>query len=268
MDEFPRSLATVVGSVLGSHYYSHRKIEALLYECGASGDPPAGNCEEKITGWLLREARDDTSKAFQILGKTLEDFMDSGILCSEDPKIEGRKRIQSILQRHGLEYRPRGRIFGASVGPPSRALEDILRERSLPEVNEEFERATGSVNQDPAAAVAAACCILESLCKVYLEDEGLPLPHRQTVGPLWSAVSKHLGLSVSSMEDADLRRILGGLASVVDGIGAYRTHASSAHGRGRRSYRAAPRHARLAVHAAHSLAVFLIETWDQKKATE
>jgi hypothetical protein len=52
---------------------------------------------------------------------------------------------------------------------------------------------------------------------------------------------------------------------VVNGIGALRTHSSSAHGTGRLRYRIQPRHARLAVHAAHTLAAFIIESWDNKR---
>ena len=39
----------------------------------------------------------------------------------------------------------------------------------------------------------------------------------------------------------------------------------SAHGRGRRAYRLQARHARLAVHASHTLVAFFIETWDERK---
>lgn len=52
--------------------------------------------------------------------------------------------------------------------------------------------------------------------------------------------------------------------SIVTGIGSFRTHASSAHGAGRKIYRLKPRHARVAVNSAHSLALFVIETWDEK----
>ena len=55
--------------------------------------------------------------------------------------------------------------------------------------------------------------------------------------------------------------ILGGLSSIVDGVGALRTHAGSAHGRGKKGYEIQPRHARLAVYAAHTLVLFALETW-------
>jgi len=269
MKEFPRALATVVGTVLGNYYYNHRTIETLFYECGASGEVPEGNCQEKITRWLLREASQDPSKAFETLGKVLEEFMDGDISRNLwDRKKKKKERINRILQQHGLEYRQGGRIFGATVSHPSRGLDDVLRERNLPEVNAEFERAIAAINSDPPAAVTAACSILESLCKVYIQDEGLPIPSKQTAIPLWAAVSKHLGLSPSTVEEEDLKRILSGLTSVVDGIGGFRTHASSAHGHGRKSYRIAPRHARFVVHAAHTLVAFVIETWDDRREGE
>jgi len=266
MKEFPRPLATVVGTALGSYYYSHRTIETLFYECGAAGDPPEGNCQDKITRWLLREASRDRSKAFQILGKLLEEFMDGDIdRHLSETKNEEKDSIIRMLQRYGLEYRQGGRIFGTTVSHPSRSLEDILRERNLPEVNEEFDRAISSIDSDPPTAVTAACSILESLFKVYIQDEEVPMPSKQTMMPLWSAVSRHLGLSPSSVAEEDLKKILSGLTSVVDGIGAFRTHASSAHGRGRKSYRIGSRHARFVVHAAHSLVTFIIETWDDRR---
>ena len=60
--------------------------------------------------------------------------------------------------------------------------------------------------------------------------------------------------------------MLSGILSVVDGIGALRTHASSAHGEGRKLYKLKPRHARLAIHSAHTLALFVLETWDENRA--
>ena len=60
--------------------------------------------------------------------------------------------------------------------------------------------------------------------------------------------------------------MLSGILSVVDGIGAFRTHASSAHGEGRKLYKLKPRHARLAIHSAHTLALFVLETWDENRA--
>lgn len=138
--------------------------------------------------------------------------------------------------------------------------------RRLSRGRRRVRRAIDSVETDPAAALTAACAILEALFKIIINDDGLQMPSRESVGPLWTVVRKHLDFDPGSKDDDDVRKILQGLASVVDGIGALRTHSGSAHGRdGRKAYRIQARHGRLAVHAAHTLALFVIETWKQRK---
>jgi hypothetical protein len=77
-----------------------------------------------------------------------------------------------------------------------------------------------------------------------------------------------LGLSPKDIADDDLKRILQGLYSLADGIAALRTHEGSAHGRSSKArYRLRARHARLAVHAAHTMALFVLETHDERSAS-
>ena len=61
-----------------------------------------------------------------------------------------------------------------------------------------------------------------------------------------------------------MKKVLG-MISLIDGIASLRTHTGSAHGHGRRAYRLQARHARLAIHASHTLVGFFIETWDERK---
>ena len=253
-----------MSDILAAHYYSHRRLETIFAEAGAPGDPPIGNCRDKCSLWLKRADADASVDAFAILGGVLSDYMDYD--QPNDAMKAGRKRIEDVLRKNGLAYQEGGKIFGATVGAPSRSLNTIVRARDLQAIQVEFDRAVASVESDPPAALTAACAILESLCKVYIEDEHLLLPDKATIKPLWSVVQKDLGLDPKAMEDDDLARILGGLASVVDGIGSWRTHTSSAHGRGRRTYKVEPRHARLAIHAAHTLTTFVIETWDNRRS--
>jgi hypothetical protein len=265
LTEFPRPLAAVVGEIIGSYYFHHSTIESLFYEAGASGDVPEGSCVKKVTEWLVREGKLDPGKALAILGKVIEEFMDGGLTRSSADKPKNKLRLEAALTRYSLAYGFGGRIYGSAVTAPSRTLGQKLQELSIAEIEEEFERAHRSVDLDPPAAVTAACAILEALCKAYIAEQGLELPSNQTVKPLWSAVSKHLKIAPESVEEDDLKRILSGLTSIVDGIGSYRTHAGSAHGHGKRPYKVAARHARLAVHSAHTLCLFAMETWQASR---
>jgi hypothetical protein len=270
-ERIPTAVARIVGEVLGAAYYNHRALEVLFLEHGAPGEPPEGNCADKCTAWLKRASRDRTVDAYAVLGGVLEDFMESRAprYPQNDVDLEkDRQRILDVLSRFGMSYHPGGRVLGTQTGSPTRSLNTLLRAKDLHGVEVEFNRALENISTDPAAAVTAACAIVEALCQIYIHDEALDLPTEQTIKPLWKVVHKHLGLDPAQMEDDDLKRILSGLASVVDGLGALRTHTGSVHGRGRRAYKVEPRHARLAVHCAHSLTAFVIETWELRRSPE
>jgi len=265
----PRPIIAVVGEVLGNYYCSHTRLNTLFMESGAPGEPPPGSCIHKCIEWLKRVNSDASVNPFDVLGKILENFMDleiPGIGVDNEFWSKNRERVLNILAKYGLSYHQGGQIIGGATGMPAKSLKEILANRNLTSVEAEFQRAMGNVEKDPASGITAACSMIESLCKVYIEDEGLPLPAKKDIMGLWKVVKSNLGLDPKKLEDEDIIKILASLASVVDGIGALRTHTSSAHGRGRKSYRLEPRHARLAIHGACSLVVFVIETWEARKS--
>lgn len=147
---------------------------------------------------------------------------------------------------------------------PSESLKQVLQKKNIPPVEKELKRCMDNVESDPAAAITSASSIVESVCKVYIEEYGLVMPNNQSIRPLWKTLSSHIGLGPSSTEANDVNMVLSGLKSVVEGVGNLRTHAGSAHGRGLNGYDVQPRHARLAVHSAQTLLVFLLETWETR----
>lgn len=178
-------------------------------------------------------------------------------------KREQVRKIEAVPAKNGLQYRLGGLITDGGLAA-SKTLKELIHGRDLPAIHREFDRALESVEAKPRDAVSAAANILESVFKVYIEDNGLTTPDKQDLQPVFKVVRADLGIDPAGVEDQDLQRIITGLYSVVDGIGALRTHASSAHSEGRRGYKLEPRHARLAVNAAHSVATFILETWDKK----
>jgi len=110
---------------------------------------------------------------------------------------------------------------------------------------------------------------LESLFKTYIEDNKLDMPSEESIKPLWKVVRKDLKLDPAIVEDDDVKTILTGLAAIVEGTGSLRTHKGSAHGRGGKTtmYGLKPRHARLAAHAAFTLASYILERWGECSRT-
>jgi hypothetical protein len=250
---------------------THHSLDRLFMHAGAPGESPDGSKPVKVQEWLRRINKDESIEPLDVLGRLIEAYM-------EEPPPEGdpfddfppaietdtQAKLRKALARYDLQYVRGGKITGA-VGTPSRSLDDFIREMDVPSLDQEFTRALSNVDGNPREAVSAASNILESVCKVYIAEEGLAMPAKQDLKPVWNVVRKDLGFEPSTVEDQDLQVILTGLFAIVDGIGALRTHASSAHGAGKTSYKLEPRHAKLAIHSAHTVTLFVLESWNRKK---
>lgn len=251
---------------------SHTTLDNLFMHAGAPGLAPEGSKPVKIQAWLRRVNSDEAVDPLKVLGLLIESTMEK-----EPPppppfsdlpaptETEDQQKINKALTRYDLRYARGGKVVTGSVASPSRALEDFIRDLDIPAVDQEFIRALTNVDVSPREAVSAASNILESICKVYISECDLETPAKQDLKSVWTLVRKDLGFDPSLVEDSDLRTILSGLISVVEGIGALRTHASSAHGAGAKQYKLEPRHARLAVHSAHTVALFVLETWAKRR---
>lgn len=146
-------------------------------------------------------------------------------------------------------------------------LHRLKQKEEFRSVHKDLERALSQANSDPASAVTAASSMIESMCKVYLETHCIQFPNNENIKSLWKTVSKHLGLDPGSKEDDNVKKVLSGLISIVSGVGALRTRAGSAHGRGvEKPYKLEPRHAWLVINASSTIRTFVLKTINQKTA--
>lgn len=159
----------------------------------------------------------------------------------------------------------KGGVISGNLISPTRNLDTFIQKLNITVLDHEFERAVKHVDSSPREAVSAASNILESICKVYLEENKISLPNKQDLKSLFEVVRKSLNISSEKLEDKDLLRIVSGIISVVDGVASLRTHTSSAHGAGLKQYNLQPRHARLAIHASHTIGLYILESWQLKK---
>jgi len=162
-----------------------------------------------------------------------------------------------------------GRIEAGFSPPVLGSLSGVADVLNFDTVSRDLERALASAEKDPEDAVTAACSTVESVCRSILIELGDSLPDKKDIKALFGAVRKPLGLGADRPDldpliADDVRKILSGLATVVEGIGALRTHGGDAHGRERGYARLDRRIANLAIHAASTVALFLIETWQRK----
>ncbi|MCP4211441.1 MAG: abortive infection family protein [Halieaceae bacterium] len=181
--------------------------------------------------------------------------------------------LQRALSPDGFELQNNGdRIRLVEAGRSTPVLQKLSGTAAVIDfdtVRRDLDRALDSARTDPEDAVTAACSTVESVCRSILTELGEPLPSKKDVKGLYNAVRKPLGLSpdradLGSEIADDVRKILSGLATVVEGVGALRTHGGDAHGRERGYARLDERIASLSIHAASTIALFLIETWQRK----
>jgi hypothetical protein len=247
--------------------YSRSRFENLFYLSGTKvEDPNRSNKLDTVTDWLRGINAQEPERAFEIFGKLIEPFMEG-----EDGFDDDREAVVEALRKHGLRYVNGGHVAKTSSGPGSAtaSLEGLLKRKEFPAVIEEFNRSTENAEAKPREAASAAANILEAICKEYIvEHVDLEMPSKQDLSTVFGVVRKHLGFDPGAMEDDDLKTILSGLITVVSGIARLRTHASSAHAQStsKRTYRLEPRHARVAVHSAHALVVFILETWEKRES--
>jgi len=258
----PIPVIAVVADVLATRY-THSRIDYFMEVAGVKGPPPLGNKVDKARAWL-RRANEQNAAPLAALGRAIAELMETGTAgyasqTSLDPE---RARVEEILADNGLAYLKGGDVVPVGTTAVTRSLQEIIAARDLAGIQTECDRILENLERDPAAAVTASCALLESLFRYYIEDKGLELPAEQSIRPLWKLVRQDMKLDPAAVDD-DLKLILIGLGSIVEGMGSLRTHRGSAHGRGKRTYKVSARHARLAAHAAFTLALFVLETWGQ-----
>ena len=264
--KIPRAIIDVAAEYISS-VETHPGIDQLFTYADAPGDSPIGSKPVKTRAWLWRIDK-ESNDPLSVFAKIIEGYMEKSTFISSNDFIDEltpkfQKDISELLSKYGYTYMTGGTISD-KASLTSISLKEAIHGRDMPTIEAEFTRALSHVSEAPRESVSAACNILESTCKVFIADENLQMPAKQDLQSVWKVVREALGMNSKRIEDDDLKRILSGLYSIADGVGALRTHASTAHGAGRNAYKIEPRHARLAINAAHTLVLFILESWDSK----
>ena len=127
-------------------------------------------------------------------------------------------------------------------------------------VNRAWHQAAERISKDPSAAITSARTVLESVCLHILDSRGVGHENDGDLQKLYRTTSRTLKLSPDQQAEDIFRQVLGGCATIANGLAGMRNQFGDAHGRGPRDSEALTRHARLAVNSAFTLALFLIET--------
>jgi hypothetical protein len=270
-DQIPIATIGTLSSILDAHW-THKEINSNFESAGAPELTTGSNKAERVRDWL-RKTNKELDEPLVVLGRIIEMFVtmdrQSGAWSyqSGDWKsahIEAIRKINDVFNRDGLSYQSGGYILkGGSL--PTVSLEDNVKKHGLKSVEVEIRRALATVESDPHAAVQFAVNALEATLKTYLEKKKIEYSKSEGLSDLWRRSSHEMGIKAGSSDNLDIKKIVSGMHSVVDGIAHIRNNKSSAHGRSdeqARNINIKPRHARLAINSAHTVAAYVLEVMD------
>jgi hypothetical protein len=128
-----------------------------------------------------------------------------------------------------------------------------------------WEKALERKENDPEGAITAARTLIESVLKHILDDQSIKYNDGADLPILYKEVAKFLNLAPELHNEGIFKQILGGVNSVVTGLGALRNKLGDAHGKSKTNIKPSVRHSELAVNLAGSMAVFLFKSYSEKK---
>ncbi|MBC8264525.1 MAG: abortive infection family protein [Anaerolineales bacterium] len=165
------------------------------------------------------------------------------------------------------EFRPLLDMLEKGVlSPADHAVSATLSALNAEHVDEIWRKAMERRSSDPEGAVTLARTLLESVCKLILDEMNISYGNRDDLPKLYYLVAEQLQLAPSQHSEELFKTILGNCQSVVGSLAAIRNLYSDAHGQGKIRYKPLSRHAELAVNLAGAMAMFLIRTWEEKGA--
>lgn len=232
------------------------------------------------TDWMFTDSR------FRLLWVPDEEFLK--FLCASlhpmtRREVEQVTQLRDLYNRHlvadGWEVYEQTSISDRPVFGARRLLDGsrhaIEAAQSVAEqfgpsyINQQVTRLNAAVQDDPELAIGTAKEFIETVSRTILSERAVTIDPNWDVQQLVRRAMEELELVPDKTDNAakaaiSIKALLGNLSQVSQRMAELRNAYGTGHGKAARSQGLQPRHARLAVGAATSLAVFLFETYQEK----
>ena len=191
-----------------------------------------------------------------LVGKLLLSLIDYSSSLTAEP-TEGEKKLSEKCQQIAARL-----LAGA---PRLESLKQHARVLNANHLAEQIRRLEASVETDPSLAIGTAKELIETCCKTILAERGKPVSGTPDVSTLTKETLKELKLVPEDIPEAArgadiIKRLLSNLGTIGNGLAELRGLYGTGHGKHGSTTGLSPRHAKLAVGAAATLANFLFET--------
>ena len=179
MQKIPLKVISLLSELL-PNYESHAGLNSLFLYADIEITFPNLSKSNRVQETLMHINKNN-SNPLKVLGKILEKYFDGALISPDNPEWYNAQldRIVQALAENSLTYTKGGRING-SLNTPTKSLENFINDLDIPAIDQEFTRALTHVDSSPREAVSAASNILESICKIYIEEKKLDMPNKKT----------------------------------------------------------------------------------------
>jgi hypothetical protein len=193
-----------------------------------------------------------------------------------------RQLYNSFLEHDGFKLVEKTRISGKPVfvgrevgempAPAVASARQSLTWIDAGYVSQQITRMEAAVASDPGLAIGTAKELVETCCRTILKDRCVTVPKNPDIPRLVKLASRELQLTPADISERakaakTIKRLLSNLATITNAIAELRNRYGTGHGKEANTCGLSPRHAKLAVGAASTLAVFLMETHRARQGT-
>jgi hypothetical protein len=180
------------------------------------------------------------------------------------------EKLVWCLRRDGFQWID-GRIVSGAGMPVLDGIKETAASFDAKHMADQIRRMESAVESDPSLAIGTAKELIETCCKTILEERGKPIIGAPDVSTLTKETLKELKLVPEGVPEAArgadvIKRLLSNLETIGNGLAELRGLYGTGHGKHGNSTGLSSRHAKLAVGAASTLAVFLFETHKETKS--
>lgn len=188
--------------------------------------------------------------------------------------------LNSILKNDGYEIIEKMKLSGKPVFSArvidfykeklNQKTNSIIKSFNSDYVAQQITIMESSIENSPHMAIGLAKELIETVCKSILNDHNIVYESSWTLLQLMKESSKILKLTPKDIPEEKkgseiIRQILGNLSAIVHGLAELRNEYGTGHGKDPKFFGLQARHAKLAVGASSTLAIFLLETKNIKK---
>lgn len=186
-----------------------------------------------------------------------------------------RKEGYELIERTQLSGKPvfAARIYSQQGLVALKSIRNAFDSVDDDYVMRQITRMEAAINVDPDLAIGTAKELVETCCKTILTERGKTIESSLDLAQLVKKTSKELSLTPEDISDQSqavetIKRLLSNLATIAQNIAELRNFYGTGHGKNARTKGLNSRHAKLAVGAASTLAIFLVETHKEKPQTK